>query len=149
VGAPGGVVDVEVRIAAPRAAVFACFTDGRAMVRWMGIDVVLDPNPGGELRIDVNGKDVVVGEFVEVEPPEHVQFTWGWDGSDAVPPGSSTVDVVLTPEGDSTLVSVHQSGLSEEQATRHDDGWRHYLERLLVAAAGGDPGRDPWLDSDH
>jgi uncharacterized protein YndB with AHSA1/START domain len=119
------------------------------MLRWMGVDIVLDPCAGGELRIEVNGRDVVVGEFVEVEPNEHVQFTWGWDGSAEVPPGSSTVDVALTAEDDGTLVRVHHTGLSAEQAERHLAGWQHYLERLTVAAAGGDPGRDPWLDTEH
>jgi HipA-like kinase len=31
-------------------------------------------------------------------------------------------------------------------AGKHAHGWEHYLARLAVTAAGGDPGRDPWLD---
>ncbi len=124
------------------------------MVRWMGVDVVLDPNPGGELRIEVNDRDVAMGEFVEVEPPDHVQFTWGWDGSDRVPPGSSTVDVSFTanddPEG-GTVVDLRHRDLPEAEAARHTEGWRHSLARLALAAAGVDPGvdpgRDPWIDA--
>jgi hypothetical protein len=26
----------------------------------------------------------------------------------------------------------------------HRGGWEHYLDRLVVAAADGDPGPDPW-----
>jgi hypothetical protein len=35
---------------------------------------------------------------------------------------------------------------NEELARNHGEGWDNYLPRLAVAAAGGDPGRDPWLD---
>ena len=141
--------EVTVTVAASRAAVCECFTDPNAMVRWMGVDVVLDPNAGGELRVEVNGRDVAEGEFVEVEPPDHVQFTWGWVGSDDTPPGSSTVDVTFTATDAGTLVLLRHDGLSEEQAQRHTAGWQHYLQRLAIAATGGDPGRDPRLDADH
>ena len=127
-------------------AVCECFTDPSAMVRWIGTDVVLDPNPGGELRIEVNGRDVAIGEFVEVEPPEHVQFTWGWEGSSTVPPGSSTVDVTLTRTDGGTVVDLHHFGLPESEVARHAEGWQHSLGRLAVAATGSDPGRDPRLD---
>lgn len=137
---------VDVTVAAPRAAVWECFADPAAMVRWIGVDVVLDPNPGGELRIEVHRRGVAVGEFVEVEPPDHVQFTWGWECDVDVPPGSSTVDVTLAASGAGTLVTLRHEGLAPEQAERHAAGWRHYLERLAVAATGADPGRDPWLD---
>jgi uncharacterized protein YndB with AHSA1/START domain len=119
------------------------------MVRWMGIDVVLDPTPGGELRIEMNGRDVAEGEFVEVEPPDHVQFTWGWVGSADTGPGSSNVDVTFAATDAGTLVTLRHSGLSHEQAERHAVGWGHFLERLAIAATGADPGRDPWLDTDH
>jgi len=141
--------ELTVTVAASPAAVCECFTDPSAMVRWMGVDVVLDPNPGGELRVEVNGRDVAEGEFVEVEPPDHVQFTWGWVGSADAPPGASTVDVTFAAGADGTLVRLQHRGLSAEQAQRHTAGWQHYLERLAVAATGGDPGRDPWLDTTH
>ena len=35
---------------------------------------------------------------------------------------------------------------SQEAIEKHAHGWDHYLARLAVAAGGGDPGRDPWLD---
>lgn len=141
--------EVTVAVAASPAAVWECFTDPFAMVRWMGVDVVLDPNPGGELRVEVNGRDVAAGEFVEVEPPEHLQFTWGWEGDAEVVPGSTTVDVTFTAGAHGTIVRLRHSDLPDAQAERHRAGWRHYLQRLGVAAAGGDPGRDPWLDAEH
>jgi hypothetical protein len=39
---------------------------------------------------------------------------------------------------------VHRD-LSPEQAASHRVGWDHYLDRLEIAAAGGDPGEDTWI----
>jgi hypothetical protein len=75
-----------------------------------------------------------------------VTFTWGWEAEDSlVPPGSSTVHITLTPDGDHTIVRLIHSDLpSSESADSHGAGWEHYLERLRVAGAGGNPGPDPW-----
>jgi uncharacterized protein YndB with AHSA1/START domain len=73
-------------------------------------------------------------------------WTWGWEGNDGVPPGSSTVEVTLTPDGDATVVRLRHSGLpTGDSATSHGSGWEHYTARLAVAAAGGDPGPDEWV----
>lgn len=60
-----------------------------------------------------------------------------------LPPGGSTIEAVLTPEGDGTSLRFVQRGLSPEQTEAHRVGWDHYLARLEVAAAGGDPGGTP------
>ena len=62
----------EMEIAAPPDLVFAYFTDPGRMVEWMGVGALLDPRPGGALRIDANGRDVVIGEYVELDPPRRV-----------------------------------------------------------------------------
>lgn len=44
-----------------------------------------------------------------------------------------------------TLVRlVHSNLATDESRSAHGHGWEHYFERLAVAAAGGDPGPDPW-----
>lgn len=61
-------------------------------------------------------------------------------------PGSSLVEVWFDEDGEGTLVRLKHSGLpSEEMRAAHLEGHKHYLARLAIAAAGGDPGRDPWL----
>src|SRR5919107_1043076 len=64
----------EVRIAAPPEIVFAYFTDPTRIVDWMGIAAVLDPRPGGTFRVEANGRDVVLGEYLEVDPPRRLQL---------------------------------------------------------------------------
>jgi uncharacterized protein YndB with AHSA1/START domain len=141
-------VEREVRIDAPPEVIFKFFVDPEQMTRWKGVEATLDPRPGGIYRVNVTGADVVRGEYVEVSPNERVVFTWGWEGEgNPVPPGSSTVEITLVPDGASTLVRLRHHGLPGGPEDRHAEGWEHYLARLAVAAAGRDGGPDPWVQS--
>ena len=137
------VITHEVRIEARPETIFAFLTDSDKMTKWKGRTARLDPRPGGAYRVDLNGRDVVVGEFVELDPPRRVVFTWGWEGSDKVPPSSSTVEITLTPDGDATILRLVHRDLPAGEGTGHEEGWNHFLPRLAIAAAGGDPGPDP------
>jgi uncharacterized protein YndB with AHSA1/START domain len=142
------VIEHEIRVAARPETVFAYFTDPARMVQWMGVEATLDPRPGGVCRVNPNGHGVMLGEFVEVDPPRRVAFTWGWEEElFSVPPQSTEVEVSFTPEGADTIVRVvHRRLPSGAAANFHHAGWDHYLARLGAAAAGEDPGPDPWRE---
>ena len=125
--------------------VWEFFVDPEKLKRWKGIDVNLDPHPGGTYRCEVIPGHVARGEFVELDKPNRLVYTWGWDGNEAVPPGSSTIEVDLTPEGDGTSLRFVHRLPNDEAVQSHTAGWDHYLSRLEIAAAGGDPGEDPWV----
>ena len=137
-------VEVEVRIAASPETVVDFFVDPHLMTQWMGRAVDVDPRPGGQFRCDIRDETVASGEYVEVEPPTRVVFTWGWEGGGpTVDPGQSTVEVLLDPDGDGTHVRlIHHDLPTAESARKHGHGWRHYLDRLAKAATGEDPGAD-------
>jgi uncharacterized protein YndB with AHSA1/START domain len=143
------VVEREVRIRAQPETIFPFFTDPALMVRWQGSAVTLDPRPGGVYRVQINDEHIARGQFIEVAPPHRLVFSWGWEGQDTqVPPGSSTVEVTLTPDGEHTIVRLlHRDLPSEESSQSHAVGWEHYLERLEIVGAGGDAGTDPWAES--
>lgn len=135
-------VTEELLIEAAPKRVFEFFVDPVLMRRWMGGHAVLDPHSGGVFSVDI-GQNRAREEFVEVVEPERVVFTWGWEGSEAVPPGSSTVTFTFQPIGKGTLLRMVHRGLSPEESERHRHGWAHYLNRLSEAARGKDPGPDP------
>ena len=138
------VVEKEVRIAARPETIFPFFTDPTKMTLWFGAEAELDPKPGGIYRVDINGRNIARGEYVEVTPYSRVVFTFGWEGDTSpVSPGSSTVEILLIPDGDSTIVRLLHHGLPEDTRSDHSDGWGHYVSRLEIAAVGGDPGPDP------
>jgi uncharacterized protein YndB with AHSA1/START domain len=136
----------EVRIAASPETVFPFFTEPDKLTAWMGVKAELDPQPGGIYRVHVSEAWVARGEFVAVEPFGRVVFTWGWEGGAVgLLPGASLIEVTLEPDGDATIVRFTHSGLPDGEAlSAHTDGWEHFLARLAIAAAGGDPGPDPW-----
>jgi uncharacterized protein YndB with AHSA1/START domain len=138
-----GAVTREISVAAPPETVFPYFTDADRMVRWMGDEAELDARPGGVFHVNVGGAHIARGEYVEVDPPSRVVFTWGWEDQDtAVPPGTSTVEITLTAQGEGTKVVLTHRDLPEDQAGPHGHGWDHYLGRLEIAGAGGDAGPD-------
>jgi uncharacterized protein YndB with AHSA1/START domain len=67
-------------------------------------------------------------------------FTWGWEGDEEVPPGPSTVEVTLTPDGDATVLHLVHRDLPAGQGPRHM-GLEHFVPRLVETATGRDPGR--------
>jgi uncharacterized protein YndB with AHSA1/START domain len=131
------------RIAAKPEDVFPYLTDATLMVRWMGDWAEIDATPGGRLLVDITGVPIR-GRFVVVEPPHRVVFTWGAAGSDVLPPGSTTVEITLRADGDETVLELVHRDLPAEELPKHDAGWPHFLDRLAIAAGGGDPGPDPW-----
>jgi uncharacterized protein YndB with AHSA1/START domain len=137
------VIEREVRIDASPETVFEFFTDPAKAVRWMGTAATLDPRPGGVYRVEI-GPYIALGEFVEVDPPNRITWTWGGENDPETAPGSTTVEIHLTPDGDGTLVRlVHRDLPTERSAQGHAHGWDQYLARLAIAAVGGDPGIDP------
>ena len=57
----------SVHIAAPPEAVFPYLTQADQLVRWMGQFAALDPRPGGEFAVDINGMPVR-GRYLELDP---------------------------------------------------------------------------------
>jgi uncharacterized protein YndB with AHSA1/START domain len=135
----------EIRIDAKPETVYAYFVDPEKMRRWKGTNVTLDPRPGGVYAVDINALARARGEYVELVPYSRIVFTWGWEGEGvAVPPGSTRVEVDLLPDGDGTLLRLVHRGLpTQHESEQHTHGWGHFLSRLAIAAAGGDPGPDP------
>jgi uncharacterized protein YndB with AHSA1/START domain len=127
----GAPVEVERRIAASPSTVFSYLTDPAKFVMWMGSGAELDPRPGGRYRIEVDPASVAIGEYIEVDPPHRLVMTWGWDKHPTVPPGSTTVEITLTPDGQGTLLKLRHTGLETNDDQRsHGDGWVHYVGRL-------------------
>ena len=138
------VVEVSVYIAARPETVFPYFTDPGRYVQWMGSDATLQPVPGGSYRIYMKDGVEAAGEFVEIDPPRRVVFTWGWTHDPAVPPGTTRVVITLHAEQDGTRVVLRHHDLPDDgQRDHHRKGWELYLNRLELRIRGGDPGPDP------
>jgi uncharacterized protein YndB with AHSA1/START domain len=143
------VVRREVQIAAPQATVFAFLTDPEKILSWMGTEAQTEIHPGGLYLIKgVGGRpNTARGAFREVVPIHRLAYSFGWEGSKEVPPGSSLIEIDLVERDGGTLLRMTHSGLpNEAQCASHNKGWAHYMGRLAMAAAGQDPGVDRGAD---
>lgn len=126
----------SIHIDADPAVVFDYFTKPEALVRWMGDRAIVDPRPGGQFTLFFDER-AVEGRYIEIDRPRRVVISWGRAGSKAFPPHASTLEVTLTPEAGGTRVAIVHTGLPGSERSRHALGWRHYLARLAIVAAGG------------
>jgi uncharacterized protein YndB with AHSA1/START domain len=136
-------VTATVHIDAPPERVWEYFTKPDAIVRWMGEYALLEPEPGGQFTVNVQGAPVR-GRFLSLEPPRRLVVSWGYAGSERLPPGASIVEIWLTPDGAGTRVDLEHRQLPAAEKPGHDTGWAHYLARL-AAAVTGEAGPDPGM----
>jgi uncharacterized protein YndB with AHSA1/START domain len=131
----------EIDIAAEMDTVFEFFVDPEKLTRWLAVEATLDPRPGGvchQVHAGAPGQGPfhMEGEFVEVDPPKRVVFSWGFvEPGPGVAPGGSTVEVTLSPMGDGTRVRLVHRGLPPAAVGEHSGGWITMLDRLARAVA--------------
>ena len=99
-------------------------------------------SPGGvfRFRTTVHPRYTASGEYVVVEAPSRIVFTWGWEpnpdlaeGQHDLPPGASTVEMTLVADGEGTILRLRHSGLPSEAACRfHAMGWETTVDLVLA-----------------
>jgi uncharacterized protein YndB with AHSA1/START domain len=139
------LVQRELQIEAPPATVFAFLTDPEKILSWMGVEATTEAQPGGLYLVKGIGPraNVARGAFREVVPVHRLAYSFGWEGDDEVPPGSSLIEIDLIERDGGTLLRMTHSGLpNAARCASHHTGWAHYLGRLGIAAAGRNPGID-------
>lgn len=130
------LVDVSIEIAADPMVVYELFTTESGLREWMAADAEVDLRPGGAWRWLHDNGNACSGEYVEIDPPERLSFTYGWENGDFadVRPGSTLVEVRFEPTSIGTRVAVTHRGLADQRAEHHSTGWTHFLGRLAETA---------------
>ncbi len=141
---PAPPVVRETHVPAPPATVFAFLTDPEKILSWIGSEATTEPHSGGLYLVKrVGGHNTARGSFREVVPVHRLAYSFGWDEDEAMPPGSTLVEIDLIERDGGTLLRLTHSGLPDEaHHESHGRGWTHYLGRLALAATGGNPGAD-------
>jgi uncharacterized protein YndB with AHSA1/START domain len=133
----------SIDIAATPDRVFDHFVRPELLVRWMGDTARLEAIDGGGFSVDINGV-LIRGHFVRIDRPRFLEIAWGEAGNAAMPPGATRLRVTFEARGAMTHVELEHAGLVPTEAAKHTIGWPHFIDRLGIAARGGDPGQDPW-----
>ncbi|MBU1375558.1 MAG: SRPBCC domain-containing protein [Alphaproteobacteria bacterium] len=92
----------------------------------------IDARPGGRFTIvdrreDMGGDVVHVGEYLEIDRPRRLVFTFAVPQFDAA---DTTVALTFAADGDSCVVTLHHTGVSEEWAKSTVEGWTMILAGL-------------------
>lgn len=131
------VVEQTLRIDARPETVWRYWTEPDRMCDWWGAAAELDPRPGGACILEMGGGPIMRGLYVELVPHQRIVFSFGWDPTEGAPdiaPGSTRVEVTLTPDGDGTILALRHTGLPIAFRDEHQAGWGHFLPQLASAA---------------
>jgi uncharacterized protein YndB with AHSA1/START domain len=137
----GDTVTIEqtVRIAASPATVWTFWTEPARVVEWLGAAADVVAEPGGVFRVELENGVAMRGEFTELDPPRRLVFTFGWEQdtpAGPLAPGSTRVEVILTPDHDHTVLVLRHHDLPVSHAAEHQKGWSYLVGERLVAVAG-------------
>jgi len=123
-------------IPVPREEVFAAWLDPASLAQWMrpgdmkDAEVQVDPRVGGKFRIvmiHARGGDEHWGEYLVIEPPSRLSFTWISAHTDLLP---TVVTIEFLEKGDSTELILTHRGLPEAQIDAHRNGWTDIIRKL-------------------
>jgi uncharacterized protein YndB with AHSA1/START domain len=118
----------EIVIRAPRALVFRYFTDAERWARWWGAGSTIDGRVGGALKIVYPGGTTASGEVLELQPPERVVFSYGYDGAGKpISPGGSRVTIALADHPQGTALRFLHELADGKTRDDHVQGWRYQL----------------------
>jgi uncharacterized protein YndB with AHSA1/START domain len=137
----------EIHIAAPPDRVFQALVDPQQVVKWWGregiyscTEYACDLRPAGKWRsagaTPNGGKFEVKGEFIEVDPPRLLAYTWtaSWTGG-----AKTTVRWELSPDGEGMLVRNRHCGFSAHpELTQAYRGWSRMLTWLQAYLQTGE-----------
>ena len=98
----------------------------------------MEPQTGGLYLVNVTGARFARGSFLrEVVPVHRLAYSFGWDGSGVVPPGSSLVEIDLIEQPDGTLLP------SDPQRPAKRGAMRRSRRRLGSTTSAGLPKLQP------
>lgn len=126
----------------PRERVFAAWLDPALMTRWMcpgdthSASVELDPRVGGKFRIVMHhgrGDAEHWGEFLAIEPPARLSFTWISASTLRQP---TLVTVELFERGVETELVLTHRRLPPDKIEAHRKGWTDIVAKLEEVLAG-------------
>ncbi len=121
--------------------VFDALTRPEDMTRWMGPepvscpDVKVDLREGGAYRLRMIGPDnseyIALGEYITVDRPSKLVFTWQWQDEEWKAMEDSQVTFILRPVvGGTQLELLHERFPTPQSARNHAEGWGGSLDKL-------------------
>lgn len=126
--------------------VWDALTNPESIKQWHAPEGMTNPEVTGELLVggkykivmeghnmpneSYNGIMSVGGEYIEIDKPHKLVFTWLWDGAPAQT-HTTTVSMTLNDMGDKTeLELIHNGFADDNMMLEHNAGWESTLTKL-------------------
>lgn len=135
------VLEIRRTYAASREKAFAAWTQIEALKKWWGVSegytvsiAEVDLRIGGRYRLGMsppNSETVIVltGEYLVIQPPEKLVFTWGFESEEGNVESLITLRF-LARDDQTEIVLTHEYQGPEEMAENFRAGWEGMFIRL-------------------
>jgi len=145
-------LDRTITIGARRETVFSFFTDDARWASWWGAGSFIEPRPGGRVFVKHPGGVEASGEVIDLHPPDHIVFSYGYANNPEVGPGSTRVTIRLESVPDGTRLSLRHEFAEAADRDHHVQGWRYQLSVFAnvvadIAQAAATNHVDRWFEA--
>jgi uncharacterized protein YndB with AHSA1/START domain len=141
----GPILVVRRQMAVPRERVFEAWLDSESLAHWMRpgnfthATVTVDPRVGGGFRIVMEGRTdggdyEHRGEYLAIEPPSLLSFTWISNATDHKP---TVVTIEFHERGTGTELVLTHRRLAPKAVEAHREGWTDIMRLLDEALTPG------------
>ncbi len=124
-------VELQVEVQVPRERVWPLLSTSAGMARWLdGAELTADV--GAPIRLLLRDA-TALGTVLAVDPPQHVSFTFDWEGAPIGRPTVVALDAI--DHGRATHLTLRHVGLpAGRQRELHEALWRYWFARLVRQA---------------
>ena len=124
-------VELQAEVGRHRDQLFELVSTATGLCRWLD-DAEMEAVVGSPIRFRL--KDAMaVGSVVAVDSPQHISFSWDWEGESLG--AASVVAFDLVDHGQRTHLTLRQVGLrGSRQLELHQALWQHWFAKLVAAA---------------
>ncbi|MEA2622632.1 MAG: Activator of Hsp90 ATPase 1-like protein [Chloroflexota bacterium] len=124
-------VEHQAEVPGRRKDLFRLVSTSDGLARWLdGAD--LTSAVGGTVRLRLR-EAVAAGQVLAIDPPQHISWTWDWEGAPLRVPTVVAFDLI--DHAERTHMTIRHVGFrSRAQMQIHDALWRHWFGRLAAAA---------------
>lgn len=136
------VLELEWLLPAAPEAVWRAFTTAEGLRawwwnHWLDVKIDLDVRPGGTYRLAAPGAGIAVaGDYLVVDAPQHLSFTWRWIDAEGVS-RDEACDLRFVAEGEQTRLLLRHTGpwADRTPAETYRQGWEFAISALARTLA--------------
>lgn len=126
------VIRFERRYEATAEDVWAALTQPASLSRWLGAEVELRPEVGGQVVLRWPGGEQMTGSILRCDPPRLLEYSWS-EGRDQP---ESVVTFEVSAAGSASILVLEHRQLNPGSLAGFGAGWHGHLDALGALLSG-------------